>query len=144
MSIFITLPAVEIVSSPQSIAVEAGNNVEFSCSFSLALDNPYQLKPVWFLNSTKLVDKLANFSASLHATSWSTFNTSTLVISNYTASLNLTMVTCGFELGLSYNGKVESESAVLTLVLTGESGHAESIVYSWNAVCLLFYLLPIV
>ena len=68
------------------------------------------------------MDQLANFSASLHATSWSTSNTSTLVIANYTASLNLTTVACGFEIGLLYRGKVESEVAILTLVLTGESG----------------------
>ena len=120
----ILTPTVEIVSSPESVAVEAGDSAEFSCSFVLALDNPYQLKPVWYLNGTKLVDKLGNFSASLNATSWSTSNTSTLLIENYTAALNLTMVACGFEIGLSYNGTVESEAAVLTLVLTGERGQS--------------------
>ena len=124
MHLRIPMSAVEIVSSPQSVAVEAGNSAEFTCSFTLALDNPYQLKPVWYLNGTKLVDQLANFSASLDATSWSTSNTSTLVIANYTASLNLTTVACGFEIGLLYKGKVQSKVAILTLVLTGESGRA--------------------
>lgn len=104
--------------------MEAGDSAEFSCSFVFALDNPYQLKPVWYLNGTKLVNKLANFSASLNATSWSTSNTSTLLITNYTAALNLTTVACGFEVGLSYKGKVESEAAVLTLILTGERGQS--------------------
>ena len=138
--VLISLPAVEIVSSPKSVAVDAGDSAEFTCSFNLALNNPYQLKPVWYLNGTKLVDKLGNFSASLHATSWSTSNTSTLVIANYTAALNLTTVVCGFEIGLSYRRRVQSKAATLTLILTGESGRGTARLVDRLCTCLLSFV----